>query len=125
MASDEEELIFDDRRNQRVKVLLSGVIHHGGERYPAKVVDLSVGGCRVVADVDFAVGMPVHIEVGPHGRFPAVVIWVEGKTLGLGFAESIGQTLARLGPSAEALGLLRAPPENDGDTGPAEVIDPT
>jgi hypothetical protein len=120
-----EELIFDDRKNRRAKVDMTGAVAHSGELYPCRVLDLSAGGCRVEVDVDFSIGMPVHVDVGAHGRFPAVVIWVEGRTLGLGFAENVGQTLARLGPSAEALGLIGTGPDEDGDTGPARIIDPT
>ena len=123
MADDEEELVFDDRKNQRAKVLMAGAIVHVGQTYPCKIVDLSAGGCRAICDVDFAPGMPVHVDVGAHGRFPAAVIWTEGRTVGLGFAESVGQTLARFGPSAAALGLLGS--ADPGDTGPATIIDPT
>lgn len=119
---DEDELIFDDRKTRRASVRIPGAVAHAGERYPCRILDLSAGGCRVEVEVDFAPGMPVHVDIGAHGRFPAVVIWVEGHVVGLGFAESVGQTLARLGPSAEALGLIEA---DDADTGPARVIDPT
>lgn len=120
-ANDDEELIFDDRRTPRAKVKMPGVVAHAGERYACRITDLSAGGCRAEVGADFAAGMPVHIDIGEHGRFPAVVIWVEGRTIGLGFAESVGQTLSRLGPTAVALGLIAPAPEAD----VAQIIDPT
>ncbi len=124
-AADDEELIFDDRRTPRAQVAMPGAVAHSGESYPCRIVDLSAGGCRAEVDVEFAPGMPVHVELGEHGRFPAVVIWSEGKVTGLAFAESVGQTLARLGPTAVALGLISSEPGSDGDTGVPKLVDPT
>jgi hypothetical protein len=118
-GEDDEELIFDDRMSRRAPVRMAGAVAHAGQLYPARIIDLSLGGCRAEVSVDFASGMPVHVDLGDHGRFPAVVIWVEGKTIGLGFAEGVGQTLNRLGPTAAALGLIESPED------PARVIDPT
>ena len=120
---DGEALAFDDRRTPRAKVNMPGTVAHAGERYECRITDLSAGGCRVEAGVEFTAGMPVHVEIGEHGRFPAVVVWTEGTTMGLGFAENVGQTLQRLGPTAVALGLIA--PADDGDTGVARIIDPT
>ena len=124
-ADGDEELIFDDRRTPRAKVSMTGAVAHVGERYRCRITDLSAGGCRVEVEVDFAAGMPVHVDIGAHGRFPAVVIWVEGHTLGLAFAEGVGQTLARLGPTAAALGLIAPAGPVETPTDPASVVDPT
>lgn len=109
--SEDEGLAFDDRLMQRATVLLAGQIVHHRRAYRCTIRDISAGGCRVEAEADFEAGMPVHLDVGSHGRFPAVVAWVEGRTLGLAFAQVVGQTLAQLGSSSVALGLVEARPD--------------
>lgn len=104
---EDEELVFDDRHSRRNTVLLAGHIGH----HRCTIRDISAGGCRVDTDADFGPGTPVYLDLGRHGRFPAVIAWTEGRTLGLAFAEAVGHTLARLGPSAAALGLVEGTPD--------------
>lgn len=105
---EDEELVFDDRLSRRTSVLLAGHLVHHRRSYPCRIRDISAGGCRAEVGTDFEPGTPVHLDLARHGRFPAVVAWVEGRMLGLAFAQAVGHTLAQLGPSAEALGIVES-----------------
>lgn len=109
--SDDEQLVFDDRLTRRTTVLLAGQIIHHRRAYRCTIRDISAGGCRADVEADFEAGTPVHLDIGRHGRFPAVIAWVEGRRLGLAFAQSVGQTLAQFGPAAAALGLVDRLPD--------------
>lgn len=96
----------DEREAKRSTVVLAGSIIHLQRLYPCRIRDVSAGGCRVECDTIFPVATPVHVELSRFGRFPGVIAWVEGRSMGVVFAEGVAGALARFGDRAEKLGIV-------------------
>lgn len=96
----------DNRLSRRRKVMLAGTVFINGQGHACQVRDLSPGGAKVRGCELLEPGTPVHLELPRHGRFPAVVAWVKGETMGLAFPEAPGLALARFGDAAARLGLM-------------------
>lgn len=100
----------EEREDRRRSVVLAGAIVHDRKSYPCRVRDISAGGCKIEGDTLFPPATPVHVELSRYGKFPAVVAWVRGKTMGIVFPEGSAGALARFGDNAKNLGLVE-----DGD----------
>ncbi len=98
----------DEREAKRSTVVLAGSIIHMRRTYPCRIRDVSVGGCRVECDTAFPLATPIHVELSRFGRFPGVVAWVEGRFMGIVFAEGTAAALARFGDRAVGLGIAEA-----------------
>lgn len=94
-ADSPEELQAERRKFIRHAIDEEATLHHagGGERIPGRLVDLSLGGCRMRAESSFHLAPQTRVEVsfkvrGVVFRFSGVVLWVEDQQLiGIRFQE--------------------------------------
>jgi PilZ domain len=69
--------------------------HHGAwitfdddiRSYECRVLDVSAGGAKLLADVDTIVGSSFKLSVAPHSlvRKPCEVVWRKGRQVGVKF----------------------------------------
>lgn len=76
------------QRFTRQAVILAAKLRDSQGSVPCDVLDLSAGGAKVQASVDFPVGAEVQLEIGELQSFHATVAWCQGAFLGLNFHES-------------------------------------
>jgi hypothetical protein len=84
-------------RTPRASVMLSAKLEHfgGGEPSTHRVRDLSKGGIRIDQAAELRQGATVLISVGSLEAIAATVVWVEGGSAGLAFAQQINPDAAR------------------------------
>jgi hypothetical protein len=72
-------------RNHGAWITLDGDLRS----HECHVLDVSVGGAKLVADVDAAVGSKFRLSVAPHSilQKPCKVIWRKGRQIGVTFQE--------------------------------------
>ena len=96
----------EEREARRRSVVLAGTIIHERKSFRCRVRDVSAGGCRIECDTLFPPATAVHVELSRYGKFPAVVAWAKGRTMGIVFPEGSAGALARFGDNARNLGLV-------------------
>lgn len=76
----------DARRQLRQRVSASVEVHTAAFGcFQGRLVDLSIDGCRVRSDTQFAPGTPVTLSIAGGYPVPAVIIWSRGNNSGLRF----------------------------------------
>jgi len=76
--------------------------HHGAwitldddiRSYECRVLDVSAGGAKLVADIDALVGSSFKLSVAPRSlvRKPCEVVWRKGRVIGVKFAVDDART---------------------------------
>lgn len=92
------------RREPRMKVLLSGEVRFAGLAGPCRVHDISRGGACVEAEQQPKVGGCIEFVRGVL-EARGTVIWVQGRRFGISFAEPIRATelLVQMSHSRQAM----------------------
>ena len=89
-------LATDRRRHHRRKVVWTARLRVAAERIECKVRNISLGGARVQAPVELAVGTPVHLESDHHPPLLGRIVWRNGDLFGIAFnrqADTIAELL--------------------------------
>ena len=89
-------LATDRRRHKRRKVLWTGRLRVAAERIECQVRNISLGGAKVQAPLDLAIGTPVHLESDHHPPLFGRIAWRHGDMFGIAFdrqAETITELL--------------------------------
>ncbi len=88
---------LEQREVMRHPVLLqkATVRRHSKQPIEAKLVDVSVYGCRVLLDESFKVGDRLWLRLAGSGPISATAVWAEGDRLGCKFDEILDRTLFR------------------------------
>jgi hypothetical protein len=88
---------LEQREVVRHPVLLqkATVRRHSKQPIEAKLVDLSVYGCRVLLDGSFKVGDRLWVRLADSNPIGATAVWMEGDRLGCKFDELLDRTLFR------------------------------
>ncbi len=88
---------IEQRAIERHRVLLqrATVRRHGKQPVEAELVDLSVYGCRIDAEQDFAAGDRLWLRFSGSQPVAATIIWSESGGLGCRFDEPLDRILFR------------------------------
>ena len=88
---------LEQRDVARHPVLLqkATVRRHSKQPIEAKLVDLSVYGCRVLLDGGFKVGDRLWVRLANSNPISATAVWAEGDRLGCKFDELLDRALFR------------------------------
>jgi hypothetical protein len=88
---------LEQREAVRHPVLLgkATVRRHAKHPIEARLVDLSIYGCRVLIDGSVKVGDRLWLRLGGSGPISATAVWAEGDRLGCKFDEMLDRTLFR------------------------------
>lgn len=90
-------LTTDRRRHQRRKVLWNAHLRVAAERNKCRVRNISLGGARVQAPLELAVGTPVHLESDHHPPLFGRISWRRGDMFGIAFDRQAETVTALLG----------------------------
>lgn len=88
---------IEQREVVRHAVLLhrATVRRHAKEPYEARLVDLSVYGCRLIIDGQFKIGDRLWLRFAGSNAIQATAVWFEGDRLGCRFDEALDRRLFR------------------------------
>lgn len=88
---------LEQREVVRHPVLLqkASVRRHSKQPIEAKLVDLSVYGCRVLLDGSFEIGDRLWVRLADSNPIGATAVWREGDRLGCKFDELLDRALFR------------------------------
>lgn len=88
---------IEQRAVERQPVLLqrATVRRHGKKPIEAKLIDVSLYGCRVDADEIFESEQRLWLRFSGGNPVGATVVWAEGGTVGCRFDEPLDRTLLR------------------------------
>jgi PilZ domain len=88
---------LEQREAVRHPVLLgkATVRRHAKHPIEARLVDLSVYGCRVLIDGSVKVGDRLWLRLAGSGPISATAVWTDGDRLGCKFDEMLDRTLFR------------------------------
>ena len=89
-------LVTDRRRHGRRRVLWTARLRVAAERIECQVRNISLGGAKVQAPLELAVGTPVHLESDHHPPLFGRIAWRNGDMFGIAFdrqAETITELL--------------------------------
>ncbi len=76
----------DARRQLRQRVSATVEVHTAAFGcFEGRLVDLSVDGCRIRSETQFAPGTPVTLSIAGGYPVPAAVVWSRGDNCGLRF----------------------------------------
>ena len=76
----------DARRQLRQRVSASVEVHTAAFGcFEGRLVDLSVDGCRIKSETQFAPGTPVTLSIAGGYPVPAAIVWSRGDSCGLRF----------------------------------------
>ena len=87
------EPVIEQRKHRRHHVNFQGVYSSGSVQVKeAVVLDLSVGGCRVVSTIPMPPDTGIQLQIRPHQAAPifvpsAIVRWASGYAFGVQFQE--------------------------------------
>jgi PilZ domain len=87
------EVTVEHRKHQRYLVRFKCILSTDGVRLETGLVlDLSLGGCRLMSAIHVAPGIPIEIHIRPDQHSPiyipsAVVCWIGGSAFGVQFKE--------------------------------------
>jgi hypothetical protein len=87
------EAAVEHRKHQRYLVRFKSIFSTDGVRLETGLVlDLSLGGCRLMSAIHVASGIPIEIHIRPDQHSPiyipsAVVRWIGGSAFGVQFKE--------------------------------------
>jgi hypothetical protein len=84
----------DERQDRRRQLLWSGVLQTARGPAQCTVVDISHGGARVSVGSAVGAGQAVTLVVTGLGMFRGTVVWSEGGTIGIEFAQDPGPARA-------------------------------
>jgi len=87
----------DRRRFTRNSVLWMGRIIAGDHVVDCKVLNISVGGAKVVVSDAFEHGEPVTLHIDRFGEFEGEIVWQSGKKRGIKFLEDPQIVAQKLG----------------------------
>jgi PilZ domain len=71
------------------------VRRHAKHPLEARLVDLSVYGCRLLIDGTFKIGDRLWLRLGGSNPISATAVWLEGDRLGCRFDEALDRSLFR------------------------------
>ncbi|MDB5684207.1 MAG: hypothetical protein JWM75_1905 [Sphingomonas bacterium] len=80
---------FGHARAERRRLIRSGFLHHGAERLPVRIRNISDGGALIDGPSGLAVGALVELDLGGHGTQRAEIRWVKDSQSGLRFLEPL------------------------------------
>lgn len=88
---------IEQREVVRHAVLLqrATVRHHAKQASEAKLVDLSVYGCRLLIEGSYKIGDRLWLRFGGSNPIGATAVWLEGDRLGCRFDEALDRALFR------------------------------
>jgi hypothetical protein len=87
------ETTVEHRKHQRYLVRFKSIFSTDGVRLETGLVlDLSLGGCRLMSAIHVVSGIPIEIHIQPDRHSPiyvpcAVVRWIGGSAFGVQFKE--------------------------------------
>lgn len=85
---------IDERQDRRRQLLWSGVLQTARGPAQCTVVDISHGGARVSVAAAVNPGQAVTLVVTGLGLYRGMVVWSEGGTIGIEFAQDPGPARA-------------------------------
>ena len=95
--SESSKPTISDRRFQRVRTLLTGVLIVDEVLVDVTVLDISANGARVRAKSEVPDVQEVMVRVNGMGQFHANIRWREGDTFGVQFMEEPQEVVRNLG----------------------------
>lgn len=95
MATPAWRLAADQRRAERSTATIERVTvrDHGQEALDARLLDVSIYGCRVAVASPADIGERISVRLAGGWPIPANVMWVEGDRMGCRFDKPIPHTL--------------------------------
>jgi hypothetical protein len=77
--------IENKRRNTREKILTHAEILINDDWYDCRILNISVGGAKLLLDRQIDRGLAVILQIGQFGQFNVTVAWQQSGELGIKF----------------------------------------